>query len=170
MEQNHQWNSQVKDMENKLDEQAFVISQLTQELNDQKSTSAQLRYLSEEAEHLVQENQRQLNVKKEELRAHEEKSLRLEKKLCRSPRDSEEERSESLLSLDEMQEANKGIKDDFHVVRNTVQTLDKEKDRLCSELDRKAEENLHLIQEMNSKVRRIEELNIMVTELEAALE
>ena len=69
-----------------------------------------------------------------------------------------------------MQEANKGIKDDFHVVRSTVQTLDKEKDRLCSELDLKAEENLHLIQEMNAKVRRIEELNIMVTELEAALE
>lgn len=78
---------------------------------------------------------------------------------------------ETLLSfLDEMQEANKGIKDDFHVVRNTVQTLDKEKDRLCSELDLKAEENLHLIQEMNAKVRRIEELNIMVAELEAALE
>jgi chromosome segregation ATPase len=72
--------------------------------------------------------------------------------------------------LDESQETNKGYKDDFHVVRTTVQTLDKEKDRLCSELDMKAEENLHLIQEMNSKTRRIEELNMMVAELEAALE
>ncbi len=72
--------------------------------------------------------------------------------------------------LDELQDANKGIKDDFHVVRTTVQTLDKEKDRLCSELDLKAEENLHLIQEMNSKTRRIEELSLMISELEAALE
>jgi len=74
------------------------------------------------------------------------------------------------LYLDELQDANKGIKDDFHVVRTTVQTLDKEKDRLCSELDLKAEENLHLIQEMNSKTRRIEELSLMISELEAALE
>jgi len=72
--------------------------------------------------------------------------------------------------LDELQEANKGIKDDFHIVRSTVQTLDKEKDRLCGELDMKAEENLHLIQEMNSKTRRIEELGMMISELEAALE
>ena len=34
----------------------------------------------------------------------------------------------------------------------------------------KAEENLHLIQEMNSKLRRIEELSMMIAELEAALE
>ena len=72
--------------------------------------------------------------------------------------------------LDELQDANKGIKDDFHVVRTTVQTLDKEKDRLCGELDLKAEENLHLIQEINAKTRRIEELNMMMAELEAALE
>ena len=75
-----------------------------------------------------------------------------------------------MIHLDELQETNKGIKDDFHVVRTTVQTLDREKDRLCSELDLKAEENLHLIQEINSKTRRIEELNMIVTELEAALE
>ena len=64
----------------------------------------------------------------------------------------------------------KRIKDDFHVVRTTVQTLDKEKDRLCGEIDLKAEENLHLTQEINSKIRRIEELNRMIAELEAALE
>ncbi len=62
------------------------------------------------------------------------------------------------------------MKDDFHVVRTTVQTLDKEKDRLCGEIDLKSEENLHLTQEINSKIRRIEELNLMVAELESALE
>lgn len=72
----------MQNFDSKFDEQAFTISQLNQELNDQKTTSAQLRYLSEEAERLVQENQRQLNLKKEELRAQEDKSLRLEKKLC----------------------------------------------------------------------------------------
>ena len=159
----------MKDFEVKFDEQSFTIAQLTQELNDQKTTSAQLRFLSEEAERLVQENQRQLSLKKEELRAQEEKSNRLEKKLCESTK-STNHLSTSLVRLDDMQEMNKGMKDDFHVVRSTVQTLDKEKDRLCSELDLKAEENLHLIQEMNAKTRRTEELNLMIAELEAALE
>jgi chromosome segregation ATPase len=72
--------------------------------------------------------------------------------------------------LDELHETNKGMNNEFHVVRSTVQTLDKEKDRLCSELDGKAEENLHLIQEMNAKIRRIDELSLMLVELEAALE
>ncbi len=74
------------------------------------------------------------------------------------------------LVLDELQETNKAIKDDFHVIRTTVQTLDKEKDRLCGEIDLKTEENLHLNQEVNAKIRQIEELNMMVAELEAALE
>ena len=78
------FNDQNKELETKIDEQSFTIAQLTQELNDQKTTSAQLRFLSEEAERLVQENQRQLNLKKDEIRLQEEKSNRLEKKLCKS--------------------------------------------------------------------------------------
>jgi len=74
------------------------------------------------------------------------------------------------LILDELQETNKGLRDDFQVVRTTVQTLDKEKDRLCGEIDLKSEENLHLTQEINSNIRRIEELNMMVAELQTALE
>jgi chromosome segregation ATPase len=77
----------------------------------------------------------------------------------------------SLLSfLDELHEANNALKDDFHVVRNTVQTLDKEKEHLCSAIDLKTDENLRLTQEVNSKVRRLEELNRMLSELESALE
>jgi len=34
----------------------------------------------------------------------------------------------------------------------------------------KSEENLHLTQELNSKIRRIEELSMMIAELETALE
>ncbi|CAF0892237.1 unnamed protein product [Rotaria sordida] len=151
IQQNHTLRQQIKDLQNKLDEQSFTISQLNQELNDQKNASAQLRYLSEEAERLVQENQRQLNLKNEELHTHGDKVIRLEKKIY------------------ELQEINKALRDDFQVVRVTVQTLDKEKNRLCGEIDLKSEENLHLTQEINSKIRRIEELNMMVAELEAAL-
>ncbi len=82
IQQNHLLHQQIKDLENKLDEQSFTISQLNQELNDQKDASAQLRYLSEEAERLVQENQRQLHLKKDEIRTQEEKIIRLEKKIC----------------------------------------------------------------------------------------
>lgn len=74
------------------------------------------------------------------------------------------------IHLDDLQETNKALKDDFHIVRNTVQTLDKEKDRLCAEIDIKSDENLHLNQELNAKIRRIEDLGITVNELESALE
>ncbi|UJR35224.1 hypothetical protein I4U23_027990 [Adineta vaga] len=152
IQQNHSLREQIRDLENKLNERSFTISQLNQELDDQKNASAQLRYLSEEAERLVQENQRQLNFKKDELRTQEEKIIRLEKKIY------------------ELQEANKALKDDFHVVRNTVQTLDKEKEHLCGVIDIKTDENSRLTQEINSKLRRIEELNRMVSELESALD
>lgn len=82
IEQKHLLHEQIKRLEEQIHEQSFTISQFNQELNDQKSTSAKLRYLSEEAEGLVQENQRQLNFKQDELRAQEEKILRLEKKIC----------------------------------------------------------------------------------------
>ncbi|CAF3356594.1 unnamed protein product [Rotaria sp. Silwood1] len=152
IQQNHTLRQQIKNLDDKLDQQSFTISHLNQELSDQKNTSSQMRYLSEEAERLVQENQRQLNLKQEELHALEDKVIRLEKKIY------------------ELQEANKAIKDDFHVVRTTVQTLDKEKDRLCAEIDAKSEENLRLTQDINSKTRRIEELTMMVSELKAALD
>ncbi|CAF3705141.1 unnamed protein product [Rotaria socialis] len=152
VQQNHSLRQQIQDLENKVHEQSFTISQLNQEINDQKTALTQMRYLSEEAERLVQENQRQLNSKKDEIRAQEEKIIRLEKKIY------------------ELQEANKAVRDDYQVVRTTVQTLDKDKDRLCGEIDLKSEENLHLTQEINSKTRRIEELNMMVEELQSALD
>jgi hypothetical protein len=83
IQQNHLLHKQIKDLENKLDEQLFTISQTDQELNEQKNASAQLRYLSEEAERLLQENQIQLNLKNDEVRTQEEKIIRLEKKICK---------------------------------------------------------------------------------------
>ncbi len=78
----------MKNLETKLDEQSFTISQLNQEITDQKNASAQLRYLSEEAERLVEENQAQLNLKKDEVRTQEDKIIRLEKKICMSEQNS----------------------------------------------------------------------------------
>lgn len=72
--------------------------------------------------------------------------------------------------LDDLQEANQAIKDDFHRSRATIQTLDAEKDRLNHEIDLRAEENLHLNQELNTKNRQIEEFHLHVTELGTAIE
>ena len=47
---------------------------------------------------------------------------------------------------------------------------DQEKDRLVGELHSKAEQNLHLTQELNAKIRQIEEHTLFINELEAALE
>ncbi len=161
---------QIKDLETRLDEQSFTISQLNQEVDEQKNASAQLRYLSEEAERLLQENQRQLNLKKDELRAQEEKILKLEKKICMFYIQLQKQVKTKYFFLVELQEVNKVIKDDLLVVRSTVQTIDQEKDSLSNQLDLKSEENLHLTQEINAKIRQIEELNMFVADLEAALE
>ncbi|CAF1055145.1 unnamed protein product, partial [Didymodactylos carnosus] len=74
IQQSRVLHEQIDQLENKLREQSFNISQLNQELSDQKSTSTQLRFLSEEAERLVQEHQRQLSLKKEEIRSAEDKA------------------------------------------------------------------------------------------------
>ena len=82
IQQKHLLLEQIKQLENQIREQSFTISQLNQELGEQKTTSTKLRYLSEEAEGLVQENQRQLAFKQDEVRSQEDKILRLEKKIC----------------------------------------------------------------------------------------
>lgn len=65
---------------------------------------------------------------------------------------------------------NQLTKDELHRARATIQTLDAEKDRLAHQLDLKAEENLHLTQELKSKSREIESSNLNVVEVESALE
>jgi hypothetical protein len=72
--------------------------------------------------------------------------------------------------LDDLQEINQNGKDDFHRARATIQTLATEKDQLGLELDAKTAENLHLIQELNMKIRKIDESNLTINDLEAALE
>ena len=94
----------------------------------------------------------------------------MEKKLRRKSFEYQQEDFTYLLIVDELHEANKALKEDFQAVRGTAQSLDKEKDRLCGEIDLKSEENLHLTQELNAKIRRIEELNMRITELESAFE
>jgi len=152
IQQKHLLLEQIKQLENQIREQTFTIGQLKQELNDQKSTSTKLRYLSEEAEGLVEENQRQLAFKQDEVRSQEEKILRLEKK------------------IHDLQEANQLTKDELHRARARIQTLDVDKDQLAHQLDLRAEENLHLGQELKSKSREIESSHLNVAEIETALD
>lgn len=67
-------------MEKKYDEQSFQLAKLNQELSEQKAASAQLRYLSDEAERLLKETQRQLNAKKEEIHNLQDINIRLERR------------------------------------------------------------------------------------------
>ena len=60
--------------------------------------------------------------------------------------------------------------DDIHRARATIQALDDEKTRLGDELDLKSEQNVHLTQDVNAKIRRIEEMNRIMAEVEGALE
>jgi hypothetical protein len=62
------------------------------------------------------------------------------------------------------------IKDDLHIARTTAQTLDQEKNHLLGELDLKSNQHLHFTQELNTKIRQIDELNMLIAELQSALE
>lgn len=109
IQQKHLLLEQIKQLENQIREQTFTIGQLNQELNDQKSTSTKLRYLSEEAEGLVQENQRQLAFKQDEVRSQEEKILRLEKKICKKDKQNFQRFYFYLLSMFRRSSRNKSI-------------------------------------------------------------
>ena len=74
--------SQLEQLESKLHEQNYHLAQTAQDLNDQKSTSTQIRMLAEESERALDDQQRQLQLKCDELNDLEQKNYKLEQKLC----------------------------------------------------------------------------------------
>ena len=82
-EQSEELRCQLGRLEAKLHEQNFHLAQTTQDLNDQKSTSTQIRILAEESERALDDQQRQLQFKNDELHEAEKNIYKLEQKLCK---------------------------------------------------------------------------------------
>ena len=144
--------NQLDQLDSKLQAQNYHLVQTTQDLNDQKSTSTQIRLLAEDSERALDELRRQLGIKHEELHNFEQANFRLEKKLMDS------------------QELNRSHKDEINSLRMTVHSLDKDKDDLLMASDEKAVENVTLKQDLASKLREVDELNQQLAQLDAALD
>lgn len=85
----------------------------------------------------MEEQRRQISHKNEELNNAQQINLKLEQKLM------------------DLQELNHSLKDELTALRITINSLDKDKDKLIINVDEKAEENVTLKEELSSKVRLI---------------
>lgn len=144
--------NQLEQLENKIQTQTYHLVQTEQDLNDQKSTSTQIRYLAEESERALEEQRRQLAIKSDELHQLEQCKFRLEQKIV------------------DLQDLNRSLKEEVNGLRITITALDKDKDKLLMSIDEKTVENVTFKQELACKHRRIDELNVQLTQLDAALD
>ncbi len=149
--------NQIDEIESKYRSQAYHFAQTNQELNDQKSASTQIRfksylnflaklifnfickkrYIAEESERALEEQRRQISIKNEEINTLQQINLKLEQKLM------------------DFQELNHSLRDELNVLRMTINSLDKDKDKLIINVDEKTEENVTLKEELSSKVKQI---------------
>ncbi len=120
------------------------MAQINQDFHEQKSAATQIRLIAEESERALEEQRRQISNKNEELHNSQQINLKLEQKLM------------------DLQELNHSLKDELNALRMTINSLDKDKDKLIINVDEKAEENVTLKEELSSKVRIFEEKLLFV--------
>lgn len=75
--------NQLEQLESKVQAQNYQLAQTNQDLNEQKSTSTQIRILAEDSERALDELKRQLAIKNDELHNIEQANFRLEAKLSK---------------------------------------------------------------------------------------
>jgi chromosome segregation ATPase len=138
--------NQIDEIENKYRAQSYQLAQLNQDFHEQKSAATQIRLIAEESERALEEQRRQISNKNEELHNSQQINLKLEQKLMDS------------------QELNHSLKDELNALRMTINSLDKDKDKLITNVDEKAEENVTLKEELSSKVRIFVEKLLFVLE------
>jgi ABC-type uncharacterized transport system auxiliary subunit len=73
--------NELDEMDSKLKAQSYQLVQTTQDLNDQKSASSQIRFLAEESENALEEQRIQLKIKNDEIQKLEQQKFHLEQKL-----------------------------------------------------------------------------------------
>jgi chromosome segregation ATPase len=68
--------------------------------------------------------------------------------------------------LDDLQDLNKTLKDEINSLRNTISSLDKEKDKLMNSVDEKTVENVGFRQDLAAKNKCLAELKEQLSQLE----
>jgi centrosomal protein CEP135 len=143
---------QLEEMESKVHNLTYQLSQVDHDLNDEKSTTNQMRMLAEESDRNSDELRRQIVAKNDELRNLEQVNYRLEQKVT------------------DTQELNRTLRDEISNLRMTINSIDKDKDKLAMNYDERTVENTTLKQELASQHRHIDELNEQLIQLDTALD
>ncbi|XP_077152641.1 testis-specific gene 10 protein isoform X3 [Ranitomeya variabilis] len=111
----------VSTMENELKIYSRRAAEAENELRQQKSECDSLRLLNNKTEHSLDEAQRRLSLKLNELQLAQEKIVRLENKI-------DEQSNQSLVQ-----------KEEITILQKTIAEMDKEKDNLLYSVDQKSE-------------------------------
>ena len=72
---------ELDEIESKMKSQSYQLVQAVQDLNDQKSASAQIRLLAEESRNALEEHRMQLKLKNDEIQRLDQHKFHLEQKL-----------------------------------------------------------------------------------------
>jgi predicted nucleic acid-binding Zn-ribbon protein len=72
---------ELDEIETKMKSQSYQLVQAVQDLNDQKSASAQIRLLAEESRNALDEHRMQLKLKNDEIQRLDQHKFHLEQKL-----------------------------------------------------------------------------------------
>ena len=72
---------ELDEIEAKMKSQSYQLVQAVQDLNDQKSASAQIRLLAEESRNALDEHRMQLKLKNDEIQRLDQHKFHLEQKL-----------------------------------------------------------------------------------------
>ena len=72
---------ELDEIESKMKSQSYQLVQAVQDLNDQKSASAQIRLLAEESRNALDEHRMQLKLKNDEIQRLDQHKFHLEQKL-----------------------------------------------------------------------------------------
>ncbi|XP_055958999.1 testis-specific gene 10 protein isoform X2 [Patella vulgata] len=142
----------IRNLDEQLKNTTFRLNEASDSASKNKSSSNQMKMLAEEAEKSLEETQRRLNRRESELQSQEERIVNLEERL------TEVTRSYTI------------TKDETNQLRNTLGSMDREKDSLQMTVDEKTEKIAQLNNELHDKDRFLSDLKIRVSEIEAQLE
>ncbi|XP_041463887.1 testis-specific gene 10 protein-like isoform X2 [Lytechinus variegatus] len=142
----------INTLEEQVRTQVFRIEEAKEDASSSKAQASKLRLIADQTEHSVEEYQRRLHIKSNDLQIAEERIVRLEERIT------------------DMNANNALLREEINELRGTVSSIDREKDALQIAVDEKTERSLDLERELMDRGRTIADLRATVTDLEARLE
>ncbi|XP_028406798.1 centrosomal protein of 135 kDa-like isoform X2 [Dendronephthya gigantea] len=142
----------VSDLDEQLRQTSSKFVSCRDTTLEREAEANKMRLIAEQAERSVEDCQRQLARKNDDLRENDEKL------------ESMEER------IDEMEKVNSALRQDIVKLRGTVKSLDIEKDNLQQQVDEKTERVMALEARRTKQDKNENELKLTIDDLEAKLQ